>query len=271
MANAFARRGMRLVLADIDSVRLAGTVAELRTKGTDTIGVLTDVRDPLAVDALAAAALDAFGRVDIACNNAGVFTLDTQWETSLDDWRRVVDVNLWGVVHGIRTFAPLLLDNPNGGRIVNTASMGGLVAGPFMGPYSTTKHALVGLSKGLRQELDARSGGRVGVTVVCPGRVRTPIIENLDRPPESSTAVAPDVRAVLDAMRDQIASGITADEAGEIVADAVERGRFWAFPDGAALVPFLRQDMDELYESVADTSSTQPSKETPPRANRTPP
>jgi NAD(P)-dependent dehydrogenase (short-subunit alcohol dehydrogenase family) len=251
MANAFGRRGMRLVLADVDVDLLDDSVDELRAGGFEAIGVPTDVRQPDAVDALAAAVLKAFGRVDVVCNNAGVWTLETQWETSLDEWRWVVDVNLWGVVHGVRTFVPLLLDNPHGGRIVNTASMGGLFGLPFNGPYTTTKHAVVGLSKGLRQELDARSGGRVGVTVVCPGTVHTPIIDNLNRRPESSTVRAPDVQAMLEATREQVSStGITADEAGEIVAQAVDRGQFWAFPAATPLSPLLAHDVDELFSHL---------------------
>ncbi|MBV8951295.1 MAG: SDR family NAD(P)-dependent oxidoreductase [Actinobacteria bacterium] len=260
IANAFARRGMRLVLADIDGDGLSRTVAELRSVGTDAVGVETDVRDPLDVDALAASAIDAFGRVDIACNNAGVWTLGSQWETSLDDWRRVVDVNMWGVVNGIRTFVPLLLENPDGGHIVNTASMAGLFAGPFMGSYVMTKHAVVGLSKGLRQELALRAGDRVGVTVVCPGRVRTAIMDDVDRRSEQAD-LAPDVQLMLDLMRHEVTMGITPDEAGEIVADAVARRQFWAFPDGAALLPAVRQDTDELYEVLG--GAPQPSSERP--------
>ena len=258
MAHAFGRRGMRLVLADIDCDRLDAAVDELWAAGIEAIGVPTDVRDAAAVDALAAATVEAFGRVDVACNNAGVWTLETQWETSLDEWRRVVDINLLGVVHGIRAFVPLLLDNPEGGRIVNTASMGGLLGLAFSGPYTATKHAVIGLSKGLRHELDARSGGRVGVTVVCPGTVRTALIDSLERGPEPATDRAPDVQAMFGAMRDQVMAGISSDEAGEVIADAVERGRFWAFSASAALTPLLRQDADELFESLEDSAARTP-------------
>lgn len=255
MADAFARRGLRLVLADVDNTRLDAAVDELRAAGTEAIGVPTDVRDPAAVEALAKATLEAFGRVDVVCNNAGVWTMDTQWETSLDEWRWVVDVNLLGVVHGIRAFVPLLLDNPEGGRIVNTASMGGLLGLAFSGPYTATKHAVIGLSKGLRQELDARSGGRVGVTVVCPGTVRTAMIDSLERRPDATADRAPDVQALFGAMREQVMAGISSDEAGEVIADAVESGRFWAFPAAAALGPLLHHDADELFASLDDSAA----------------
>jgi NAD(P)-dependent dehydrogenase (short-subunit alcohol dehydrogenase family) len=248
---------MRLVLADIDRDGLQAAVDELCAAGTEAIGVPTDVRDAAAVDALAATTLKTFGRVDVACNNAGVWTLETQWETSLDEWRWVVDINLMGVVHGIRAFVPWLLANPDGGRIVNTASMGGLFGLAFSGPYTATKHAVVGLSKGLRQELDARSGGRVGVTVVCPGTVRTGLIDTLGHRPDSADR-APDVQAMYGAMRDQVMAGISSDEAGEVIADAVERGRFWAFPASAPLAPLLRHDADELFESLDDSAARIP-------------
>lgn len=254
MAHAFARRGMRLVLADIDRDGLQAAVDELCAAGTEAIGVPTDVRDAAAVDALAATTMETFGRVDVACNNAGVWTLQTQWETSLDEWHWVVDINLMGVVHGIRAFVPRLLANPDGGRIVNTASMGGLLGLAFSGPYTATKHAVVGLSKGLRHELDARSGGRVGVTVVCPGTVRTALIDSLGHRPDP----APDVQAMYGAMRDQVMAGISSDEAGEVIADAVERGRFWAFPASAPLAPLLRQDADELFESLQHSAARIP-------------
>lgn len=250
MANAFGRRGMRLVLADNDEARLAVAVAELRADGFDAIAVPTDVRDAAAVDALAATALDTYGRIDVVCNNAGVWTLAPQWETSLDEWQWVVDINFWGVVHGIRSFLPRLLENPDGGWLVNTASMAGLFGGPFTGPYTATKHAVVGLSKGLRQELAIRTGGRVGVTVVCPGRVKTSIMSNLDRRPEPDTRLTPDVQAVYSAMHDSVSSGITSDDAGEIVADAVDNKRFWAIPDGVAMTPLLRQEVEELFDSM---------------------
>ena len=254
MANAFGRRGMRLVLADNDEERLAKAAEELRADGLEAIGVPTDVRDPAAVDALAAAALERFGRIDVACNNAGVWTLDAQWETSLDEWRWVVDVNLWGVINGVRSFVPILVDNPEGGWVVNTSSVAGLFPHPFNGPYTATKHAVVGLSKALRHELTFRTEGRVGVTVVCPGRVKTSIIDNLSRRPEANKALPPDVQAMYDATRDSVSEGITADEAGEVIATAVDNKQFWAFPDGSAIGAMIQQDMDEIVNAAAAQS-----------------
>jgi NADP-dependent 3-hydroxy acid dehydrogenase YdfG len=157
IATALAGEGMRLVLADVDAAGLTSARRSLARAGAEVTEVLADVRDAAAVDALAAVAVETFGTVHVVYNNAGVWTLGYQWETSLDDWRWVVDVYLWGVIHGVRTFVPILLANPAGGHVVNTASMGGLLGGPVSGPYVATKHAVVGLSKGLRAELTART------------------------------------------------------------------------------------------------------------------
>jgi NAD(P)-dependent dehydrogenase (short-subunit alcohol dehydrogenase family) len=237
VARAAAAAGMKVVAADLDATALDDTVGQLRADGAEVLGVPTDVRDAGAVDALARAAVAAFGGVDVVCNNAGVWTLGHEWETSLEDWRWVVDVNLWGVVHGVRTFVPLLLGNPDGGHVVNVASMGGLVAGPLTGPYAATKHAVVGLSKSLRAELAGREP-RVGVSVVCPGRVRTSILDTVNRRPEAGAdrVLSPDAQAVLDAMDRAGASALEADAAGRQILDAVVHDLFWIFP-GAGRSP----------------------------------
>jgi NADP-dependent 3-hydroxy acid dehydrogenase YdfG len=128
IAGALAAQGMRIVAADLDGARLAVTGAELRGNGAEVIERVTDVRDGAAVQALAAAALEAYGAVHVICNNAGVWTLGYQWETDLADWSWVIDVNLWGVIHGVRTFVPILLRNAE-------AAM------------SSTSHLSVGLSR----------------------------------------------------------------------------------------------------------------------------
>ncbi|WP_321170759.1 SDR family NAD(P)-dependent oxidoreductase [Embleya scabrispora] len=216
-------------------------------------------RDAAAVRALADAALAGFGRIDVVCNNAGVWTLNRQWETELADWRWVVDVNLWGVVHGVRTFVPLMLAQPEGGHIVNTASMGGLIGGAMTGPYGATKHAIVGLTKGLRAEL---AGTAVGVSLLCPGKVRSEMLDRVDgRPATDADDEAPDdgratpsARDVLDAMRRSQAGAMSAAEAGEQVAAAIREDRFWVLPGADAHVPLVRAEFDELigaFESMS--------------------
>lgn len=169
-AQAFVAEGMRVVLADLDG---AGARRAASALGQDVAhGVEVDVRDPASVDALAAAAADRFDTVHVVMNNAGIVTGGRTWEQPLEDWRRVLDVNLWGVVHGIRAFVPLLLGNGEPGHVVNTASMAAVTAIPGIAPYTATKHAVLGLSDVLRAEL-AAMGAPIGVSVVLPGMIRT--------------------------------------------------------------------------------------------------
>jgi len=170
-AQALAAEGMRVVLADLDE---AGAGREATALGDDVaLGVAVDVRDPESVEALARAAVDRFGAVHVIMNNAGIVTGGRTWEQPLQDWHRVLDVNLWGVIHGIRTFVPLLLANgPDGGHVVNTASMAAVTAIPGIAPYTATKHAVLGVSDVLRAEL-AGMDAPIGVSVVMPGMIRT--------------------------------------------------------------------------------------------------
>lgn len=248
IAGAFARRGMRVVLADRDADRLHAAAESLRTTGTEVLAVPTDVRDESAVRTLADATLAAFGSVDVVCNNAGVWTLGRAWETEPADWHWVVDVNLWGVVHGVRTFIPLLLARPDGGHIVNTASMGGLIGGAMTTPYSATKHAIVGLTKGLRAEL---AETEVGVSLLCPGKVASDMLDHVNARPdaEGTPALAPSSRVVIDAMRAARSGATQAHTAGEQVASAIDDDRFWVLPGAEAHEPLLRREFDDLIGS----------------------
>jgi NAD(P)-dependent dehydrogenase (short-subunit alcohol dehydrogenase family) len=245
-AEALAEAGMRLVLADIDSESLALAAAKLRASGVEVVECATDVRDAGSVDSLARTAIAKFGAVHVVCNNAGVWTLSYQWETGLDDWQWVIDVNLWGVIHGLRTFVPLLLANADGGHVVNTASMGGLTAGPLAGPYAASKGAVVALSKGLAAELAMRDAN-VGVTVVCPGKVDTPILGRFNqRPGAASNAPLPaDVQAVADLLT--APGGLPPKAAGQMIRDAIISNRFWVFPGAEAHRPLLERESNELF------------------------
>ncbi|MFE5325284.1 SDR family NAD(P)-dependent oxidoreductase [Embleya sp. NPDC056575] len=260
IARALADDGMRVVLADTDTARLEEAAAMLRADGAEVAAVPTDVRDAAAVQALADAALAGFGRVDVVCNNAGVWTLNRQWETELVDWQWVVDVNLWGVVHGVRTFVPLLLGQPEGGHIVNTASMGGLIGGAMTGPYGTTKHAIVGLTKGLRAELAETA---VGVSLLCPGKVRSEMLDRVNARPVADAddrtpgdgGPTPSARDMIEAMRESRAGAMSAGEAGEQVAAAIREDRFWVLPGADAHAPLVRAEFDELIGAFGSTSA----------------
>jgi NAD(P)-dependent dehydrogenase (short-subunit alcohol dehydrogenase family) len=170
-ATAFVAEGMRVVMADVDAERVATEAAQL---GGDDIVVATglDVRDPDAVEAVADLAVDRFGGLHVAMNNAGIVNGAPAWELSLEDWHAVLDVNLWGVIHGVRSFVPRILATGDEGHVVNTASMAAVMPVGGIAPYTVAKHGVLGLSDVLRIDLD-NAGAPVGVSVVFPGMIRT--------------------------------------------------------------------------------------------------
>ena len=245
MANAFAAEGMSIVLADVDEEGLDGARRRLRDNGSRALAVPTDVRDPAALDALRDAAVSEFGAAHVICNNAGVGAGGPIWQVPLESWEWVFAVNFWGVVHGMRSFVPLLLKQGEG-HVVNTASAAGLVATPFLGPYSATKFAVVAASEALAMELN---GTGVGVSVLCPLWVRTRIHES-DRnaPPEVAALAGGD--PVFSGARDVIAGFVQGGLAPEIVADrvveAVKTGGFWILPHEQ-----MRQAVHDRAASIA--------------------
>lgn len=249
IARSFARAGMHVVLASQNEERLAAAVDELRGNGASVLGVPTDVSDAGAVRALADATMDAFGAVHVLVNNAGVYAPGYLWEISDDDWEWVVGVNLWGPIHAIRAFVPLLLQQPEG-HVVNVSSAGGLMTARVHGPYCTTKHGVVGLSKALRADLEMK-GANVGVTLVCPGAVVTAITSQLEHTgpggiPRGSVDLAPEVQAAWDSIDAYTDAGIPSDDVGEMVVDAIRRNRFWLLPNGEVFFPVFDRELDDL-------------------------
>jgi NAD(P)-dependent dehydrogenase (short-subunit alcohol dehydrogenase family) len=172
VVEAFAREGMHVVMADMDEEPLRAQAARLSDQGADVRAMPADVRDPVSVEAVGAAAVERFGGLHVAVNNAGVVNGGYSWEIPLEDWHRVVDVDLWGVVHGIRSFVPRILETGEDGHVVNTASMAAVLSLPRLGPYTVAKHGVLGLSDVLRAEL-ASLNAPVGVSVVLPGMIKT--------------------------------------------------------------------------------------------------
>ncbi len=178
LAERFAQEGMRVVLADIEKDALAAAEARLSQHDKRVLAVVTDVSKAESVEALAQKTLDAFGAVHIVCNNAGVGNPAVPiWENTLADWQWVLGVNLWGVVHGIRTFVPILLRQGEPGHVVNTASMAGLTSTARLGIYCASKHAVVAISETLHAELAAINSA-VKVSVLCPSFVKTNIADS---------------------------------------------------------------------------------------------
>jgi NAD(P)-dependent dehydrogenase (short-subunit alcohol dehydrogenase family) len=235
LARRFAGEGMRVVLADVEPAALDKATGELADEfGADSVvGVLTDVRDDEAVDALAAATFDRFGAAHVLCNNAGVGVGGLAWNVPPDRWRWAVDVNLLGVARGIRAFVPRMIEQGEG-HVVNTASAAGILTGPGMAPYFATKHAVVALSESLYFDLQL-TGVPIGVSVLCPEWVRTNIADSernrpADVAPAETTVVsgievdADMVRALIQGLID---GGMDPADVAAQVVDAVRTGRFW--------------------------------------------
>jgi NAD(P)-dependent dehydrogenase (short-subunit alcohol dehydrogenase family) len=170
IARSFLAAGMRLVLADIDEERLTDEARVMEQAGAGVLVVPTDVGDPGAVEALADAAFARHGAVHVLVNNAGILASGRTWEIPLSDWHRVLDVNLWGAIHGVRTFVPRMLDQGAPAHILNMGSMASVTPVPGIGPYNVAKHGLLALTEGLASELAAIDAD-IAVTLVMPGRV----------------------------------------------------------------------------------------------------
>jgi NAD(P)-dependent dehydrogenase (short-subunit alcohol dehydrogenase family) len=251
LARRFAGEGMQVVVADIEKAALDDAATALGDEfGADNIAAVpTDVRDPEAVDALAAATFERFGTAHVICNNAGVAVGGFSWEIPADRWRWIVDVNLMGVVNGIRSFVPRLIEQGEG-HVVNTASIAGIVTAPVMSPYVATKHAVVALSESLHFDLQVTGhGAGVGVSVLCPEWVRTRIAEaERNRPDEVSAMVMPegvdpgDGPSIIGGL---VEAGIDPTDVAGKVLDAIRQRRFWIFTHDSSL-PTVRQRFDAI-------------------------
>src|SRR5688572_9116001 len=228
MASRFVAEGMQVVIADIEQGALDATAAEI-----GAVGIRTDVSEADSVAALADAVIERHGAVHVVCNNAGVGGGGVISSLTLNDWKWVVDVNLWGVVHGIHFFLPHLLENDDGGHIVNTASMAGLIPVAGIGPYNGTKYAVVGISETLAIELQKT---RVGVSVLCPGLVNTNIFTSQrNRPAQLRNDRRKDDQTVL--VRPEVVTerGLDPAVVAGLVTAAIENGEFWIFTHPALL------------------------------------
>lgn len=237
LARVAKARGMRLVLADVSAAPLQALAREL---GGAT-AVITDVADAASVEALAERAYAEFGQVDLVFNNAGVMAMGNSWEIEPQRWRRAIDINLFGVLHGLRSFVPRLLAARRPARIVNTASVGGFLASPLMAPYSASKFAVVALSESLRAEMELLQAP-VRVSLLAPGPVRTGIFGD-PAGPEASAATR-GFAAQMVAMTEQ--HGITPDELARRAFAGIDEDRFWLVPQPEALDEGLRARTDGI-------------------------
>jgi len=230
MAMHFAREGMHVAIADIEQKSLDATAAELKALGIKALGIRTDVSKVAEVDELAKRVVAELGGVHVVCNNAGISPLGAVWENTLADWQWMLGVNLWGVIHGVRAFTPILIAQDEG-HIVNTASVAGLINPPNSGMYNVTKHAVVALTETLYHDLAERKS-KVGCSVLCPAYVPTGIADSeRNRPAELANPAAeksPEQRAKEEMLRKAVRSGrLSADDIGAAVLAAVKEDRFY--------------------------------------------
>lgn len=230
LAQRFAAEGMRVVMADVEAPALDAASAALASTGADVLAVRTDVSQQSDVEALARAATQRFGAVHVLCNNAGVGGAPSaSWDQSLEDWRWVMGVNFWGVVHGLRAFVPMMLKHGEEGHVVNTASVAGLVAGAAGSSYTASKFAVVGLTEVLHHELTA-AGGKIGASVLCPALTNTRIIESgrnhpggpMELPKEGTPE-----HAMFEMIKGVFAGGMPPSEVAAQVVDAIRNRRFY--------------------------------------------
>jgi NAD(P)-dependent dehydrogenase (short-subunit alcohol dehydrogenase family) len=231
LGRAFAEAGMKVMLADVEAGALAAAVKSLHNVGPDVRGVVCDVADSSSVEDAAKASHEAFGNVHVVCNNAGVAAGGGIDHISLDNWRWVLDVNLMGVLHGIRSFLPHIRQHGEGGHIVNTASMAGMNNGMGFSPYAASKFAVVAMSEGLAAQLKPLG---IGVSVLCPSYVRTGIGESgRNRPQRYGPAPTLDPASPAAALVAEIAlrlqAGLDPAAVAARVLDAIRNDELYVF------------------------------------------
>jgi NAD(P)-dependent dehydrogenase (short-subunit alcohol dehydrogenase family) len=247
LGRAFAEAGMNVMLADVETEALAAAVKSLHNFGPAVHGVVCDVADPLSVERAAKVSYEAFGNVHVVCNNAGVAAGGGIENISLDNWRWVLDVNLMGVLHGIRTFLPHIRAHGQGGHIVNTASMAGMNGGLGFSPYVASKFAVVAMSEGLATQLKPFG---IGVSVLCPSFVRTRIVESgRNRPERYGATQTPDPASPTGLMLAQITARVQAgldpsDVAARVLA-AIRDDELYVFTH-----PDMRLGVDERFAAI---------------------
>jgi len=247
IASRLLAQGMRVVISDIELGALNAAAAEL-----GITGIRADVSSLESVQQLADEVVRKFGVVHVVCNNAGVGSVARVADMKTSDWQWLLGVNLWGVIHGVSVFLPLLQSNPDGGHIVNTASMGGFATLPGLGAYTTSKFAVVALSETLAMELE-EDRSRVGVTVLCPGPVRTNLKSSQRNRPSSLTG-----GALVDTDLETSEQGaqmrwLVPDEVGDIVVRAIRRGDLYALthPEMAGIPAARHERIAEAFRTAA--------------------
>mgnify|MGYP003108935819 CR=1 FL=1 len=224
IAQRCAGQGMTVVLADINAARLADAESFIGRAGGDLYSRVTDVSCADSVEALAQDVFARYGQVNLLCNNAGVLQTGVCWEEPAPSWRRAMDINFMGVLHGVSSFVPRMLEQAQPAHIVNTGSLGALLAAPLMGPYTVSKMAVRGLTETLHYELRS-IGASVGVSLLCPGPIETSMAASAAGREHPS----PTARALMTELMSEDIVPMSPEDCAEIVLEAVAEGRFWIF------------------------------------------
>jgi NAD(P)-dependent dehydrogenase (short-subunit alcohol dehydrogenase family) len=249
LAFRCAQEGMKVVLADIEEAALCRTAAELQDAGAQVLTVVTDVSKAGDVITLAQQTLATFGAVHLLCNNAGVGAGTTVWESTLADWEWVLGVNLWGVIHGLRVFVPIMLAQDTECHIVNTASIAGLIAHPGAGIYKVSKHGIVSLSETLYYEL-AEQEAKVHVSVLCPSGVITRILDSARNRPaalqnDPAEKSSPGVIARRPTADQAAPTTITPEEIADCVFTAIRENRLYILTHADSKM-WVRERMENI-------------------------
>ncbi|OBJ16349.1 SDR family NAD(P)-dependent oxidoreductase [Mycobacterium sp. 1245801.1] len=247
-ATEFARRGARVVLSDVDQPALEQAVNRLRGEGFDANGVVCDVRHLEEMVHLAEESFRLLGQVDVLFSNAGIVVAGPMAQTSHDDWRWVIDIDLWGSIHAVEAFVPRLLDQGKGGHIAFTASFAGLVPNNGLGTYGVAKYGVVGLAETLARELKPNG---IGVSVLCPMVVETKLVSNSERIRGADYGLSASPEGAFGTLPTQD-EAVSADDVARLTANAILANRLYVLPHGAA-----RDSIRRRFERIDRTFDEQ--------------
>jgi NAD(P)-dependent dehydrogenase (short-subunit alcohol dehydrogenase family) len=261
LAERCAQEGMKVVLADIEDIALVKAEKNIKASGVKTLAVKTDVSKVNDIEALAKKTLETFGAVHLLFNNAGVFAGRSVWESTLADWTWVLGIDLWGIIHGIHFFVPIMLKQDIECHIVNTASAAGLFTSTYNGLYAVSKHGVVALSETLYREL-ARGGYKIGVSVLCPGYIRTNMsdcernrpMELRNKPGEEVDMATPSMQDIIKAATKAIENLMPPQQVADIVFDAIRKKKFYILPNAEIYKPTIQARMEDIVKERNPTT-----------------
>jgi NAD(P)-dependent dehydrogenase (short-subunit alcohol dehydrogenase family) len=263
LAERCAQEGMKVVLAGINEDTLKKAEKDIKKAGATTLVVRCDVSKAANVEALAKKTLDTFGAVHLLFNNAGVGAGSTIWGSTLADWEWTLGVNLWGVIYGVHFFVPLMLKQNTECHIVNTASIAGLLTGPLNGVYCVSKHGVVVLSESLYLELAMTGNKNIGVSVLCPGAIKTKIMgceRNRPKALQNDLAVVkmnladPILQASSNALTQAIDNGMPPPQVADMVFNAIKEKKFYILPNAEMAKPMIKARMESILEERNPTN-----------------